>query len=127
MQPVLSNLASKTTFLKEHISYLDWNTSTDASFHQLKKWICDTLLETTGAYFDCTKSVVIQTDASEYGLGAAHIQDGRPTAFASKTLTDMETRYTNIEHRCLCVCIGLEKIHAYVYGRHIDYKEFYYT
>ena len=39
----------------------------------------------------------IQTDASEYGLGAALLQNNRPIAFASKTLTDVETRYANIE------------------------------
>ena len=73
----------------------------------------------TLAYFDCTKPVVIQIDASEYGLGAALLQDGRPIAFASKTLTDIETRYANIEHECLSVCFGLEKFHTYVYGQHI--------
>ena len=48
-------------------------------------------IQTTLAYFDHTKPVVIQTDASEYGLGAALLQDGRPIAFCSKTLTDVET------------------------------------
>ena len=47
------------------------------------------------------------------------LQDGRPIAFASKTPTDVETRYANIEHECLSVCFGLEKFHTYVYGRHI--------
>ena len=43
------------------------------------------------------------TDASEYGLGAALIQDNRPITFASKTLTDVETRYANIECKCISV------------------------
>ena len=85
-------------------------------FKNLKQWICKTLLNTTLTYFDGTKPVVIQTDASEYGLGAALLQDGRPIAFASKTLTDVETRYTNIECKCLSVCFGLEQFHTYVYG-----------
>ena len=57
----------------------------------------------------------IHTDASEYGLGAALIQDNRPIAFASKTLTDVETRYANIECECLSVVFGLEKVHTYIY------------
>ena len=73
----------------------------------------------TLTYFDHTKSVIIQTDASEYGLRAALLQDGRPIAFASKTLTDVETRYANIECKCLSVCFGLEELHTYVYGQHI--------
>ena len=108
LQPFLPNLASKTTFLREQISSWDWNPSTDIAFQKLKQWICKTLLNTTLAYFDCTKPVVIQTDASEYGLGAALLQDGRPIAFASKTLTDVETRYANIKCKCLSVCFGLE-------------------
>ena len=116
LQPFLPGLASKTTFLREQVSHWDWNPSTDATFQKLKQWICKTLLNTTLAYFDHTKPVVIQTDASEYGLGAALLQDGRPIALASKTLTDVETRYTNIECKCLSVCFGLEKNHTYVYG-----------
>ena len=97
----------------------DWNPSTDAKFHRLKQWICNTLLKTTLVYFDPTKSIVIQTDDSEYGLGAAFLQDGRPLAFASKILTDVKTQYNNIKHECLSVCFGLEKFHTYIYGRHI--------
>ena len=116
LQPFLPNLASKTTFLREQISQWDWNPSKDVAFQKLKYRICKTLLNTTLAYFDCTKPVVIQTDASEYGLGAALLQDGRPIAFASKTFTDIETRYINIEHKWLSVCFGLEKFHTYIYG-----------
>ena len=77
------------------------------------------LLKTTPTYFDLTKSMVIQTDASEYGLGAALLQDGRPIAFAFKALTDVETRCANIEHECLYVCFGLDKFYTYIYGMHI--------
>ena len=59
--------------------------------------------------------MVIQTDTSEYGLGAAFIQGGPPIAFASKFLTDIKTRYANIEGECLSVCYGLEKFHTYIY------------
>ena len=52
-------------------------------------------------------------------MGAALIQDNRPIAFASKTLTDVETRYANIERECLSVVFGLEKFHTYIYGCHI--------
>ena len=65
LQPFLPDLASKTTFLREQISSWDWNPSTDIAFQKLKQWICKTLLNTTLAYFDHTKPIVIQTDASE--------------------------------------------------------------
>ena len=71
------------------------------------------------AYYDHTQPLVLQTDTSEYGLGPALIQNNRPIAFANKRLTDVETRYTNIERECLSVCFGLEKFHAYIYGKHV--------
>ena len=77
------------------------------------------MLKTTLAHFGHTKPMVIQTDASEYALGTALLQDGRPIIFASRTLTDVERQYVNIECKCLSVCFGLEKFHTYIYGRHI--------
>ena len=41
------------------------------------------------------------------------------TAFASKTLTDVETQYANIEWNYLSVSFGLEQFHTYYYCRHI--------
>ena len=62
---------------------------------------------------------MIQTDTSEFGLGAALLQGGWPIALASKTLTDVESHYANTERECLSVCFGLEKFHTYIYGRHV--------
>ena len=119
LQPFLPSLASQTTFLREQVTNWDWNPSTDQAFNCLKSWVCNMLLKTTLAYYDCTKPLVLQTDASEYGLNTALLQNNRPIAFTSKTLTDVETRYVNIEREYLSVCFGLEKFHTYVYIRHI--------
>ena len=119
LQPFLPDIAAKTTFLREQVSKWDWTPSTDSAFQQLKQWICKTLLKTTLTYYDRTQPLTLHTDASEYGLGAALLQNGKPIAFASKTLTDVETRYANIERECLSVVFGLEKFHTYIYGRQI--------
>ena len=119
LQPFLPGIASKTTFLREQISQWDWNPSTDNSFQKLKQWICNTLLKTTLAYYDRHQPLTVHTDASEYGLGAALLQNNRPIAFASKTLTDVDTHYANIESECLSVVFGLERFHTYICGRHI--------
>ena len=119
MQPFILGLSTKTTFLWEQLSQWDWNPSTDTAFQCLKVWICQTLLKVTLAYYDRTKPAMIQTGASEFGLGAALLQGGQPISFASKTLTDVESHYTNIERECLSVCFGLEKFHTYIYGRHV--------
>ena len=119
LQPFIPGLSAKTSFLWEQLSQWDLNPSTDAAFQCLKAWICQTLLKVTLAYYDRTKPVVIQTDASEFGLGTALLQGGQPIAFSSKTLTDIESCYANIERECFSVCFGLEKFHTYIYGRHV--------
>ena len=42
-----------------------------------------------------------------------------PIAYASKTLTDAETRYANIEHELLGVVGALEKFHYLTFGREV--------
>ena len=59
LNQLLAALPSKTTFLREQVTNWDWNPSTDQSFHHLKSWICNTLLRTTLAYYDCTQPLVL--------------------------------------------------------------------
>ena len=70
-------------------------------------------------YFDSTKPVTIQVDASTRGLGATLLQDQGPIEYRSKLLTETESRYSNIEREMLAVLHGLEKFHYYAYGRHL--------
>ena len=51
------------------------------------------------------------------GLGATLINDNKIVAFASKRLTDTESRYANIERELLAVVFGCERFHTYVYGK----------
>ena len=95
LQPIIPGLSAKTMFLPEQLAELDWN------LQHLKAWICHTLLNTTLAYYNQSRPVVVQTDASKYGVGATLIQSGHPIAFASKMLTDVETCCMNIDRECV--------------------------
>ena len=73
----------------------------------------------TLAYFDTSKPITIQTDASKRGVGATLLQHGRPVAYASKSLTKTESNYCNIEREMLGIVFGLERFHHYAYGHHV--------
>ena len=66
-------------------------------------------------YYDPSKKSVIQVDPSSRGLGAALIQEGKPKAFASKSLTEIELCYANIERELLAVVFGCERFRTYIY------------
>ena len=45
------------------------------------------------------------------------LQDGQPIAYASKSLTDTETRYANIERELLAIVFACQRFNTYVLGR----------
>ena len=90
IQPFISGLANKTIFHYEQLAKWDWNPLTNVAFQCLKSGICSMLLKTTLAYYDSTQPVIVQTNGSTYGLGAALVQNVWSITFASKTLTDIK-------------------------------------
>ena len=61
----------------------------------------------------------MENDASDYWLGTAVMQEGKPIAYGSRALSDTEKNYAQIEKEMLAVVYGLEKYHHYVYGREV--------
>ena len=93
-----------------------WDENTNTCFQKIKSQLQKALLRPL-RYYDRSKLVTLQCDASLKGLGACIIQDGQPIAFASKSLTDTETHYANIKRELLAIVYGCEKFHTYLYGR----------
>lgn len=69
--------------------------------------------------FDENKEITVQADASKNGLGACLMQEGRPIAYASRSLTDAEKRYAQIEKELLGIVFACRKFHFYIYGKDI--------
>ena len=114
--PVLSELAEPLRKLQKSDTVWAWESEQQTAFEKTK-----TALTTLPvlAYFDKNKDHIIQTDASKTGLGAVLLQEGQPVVYASRTLTDTECRYSNIERELLGVVFGLERLHHYTFGKPI--------
>ena len=98
--PFIPFLSTLTAPLHELLKDTDftWNGTYDAAFQHVKEAVVS---DTTLRYFDPSLPVTIQVNASQVGLGAALLQNGKPLAFASKALTETECQYANIEReRC---------------------------
>ena len=95
----------------------------DKAVAKIKQFVTCTPEPVLG-YFDPNQSLILQCGASETDLGAAILQIA--LAFASRALTDIGTRYAQLENELLAVVFGLEKFHKYTYGRdvtvQIDHK-----
>ena len=94
---------------------VDWLLSSeqDAAFTVLR----DLLIEyTCAAYFDMKKTTLLIVDASPTGLGSILIQDSRAIAFASRSLSDVESRYSPTEREALGVVWVCEHFDQYLQG-----------
>ena len=91
-----------------------WDTDQQKSFDELKQAIPK---HAYLKYYDPTRPARLEVDASQKGLGAALIQSEKPVAFGSKTLTECQSRYSNIEREMLAVVHGIQRYHTYLYGR----------
>jgi hypothetical protein len=61
--------------------------------------------------------VTISCDASQSGLGMVLLQGGKPVAYGSKSLSDAEYAYSQIEKELLAIVVACKKFHTYIYGR----------
>ena len=114
--PHLSHHTEPLWALLKRRTVLPGNENSNMSFQKIKSLLEKALLKPL-RYYDRSKLVTLQCDASLKGLGPCIIQDGQLIAFEIKSLTDMETCYANIKRELLAIMYGCEKFHTYLYGR----------
>jgi len=91
-----------------------WNAEFDTAFERIKQVIGQ---QVTLKFFDVSQPAVIQTDASSQGIGSCLLQNGQPVVFASRSLTESEKNYAQIEKELLAVVFACEKFCNYIYGK----------
>lgn len=95
----------------------EWGPEQAHAFKRLKEELAGAEIL---AYFDSTKKTQVIADASPFALGAVLVQgepgEQRIVSYASKSLTDVERRYSQTEREALAVVWACERFHVYLYG-----------
>ena len=70
-------------------------------------------------FFDVQKLVSVSCDVSPTGLGGVLLQVNCPVPYVSRSLTEAESRYAQIEKELLAVHFSLERYNQYTYGKKV--------
>ena len=112
------NLAQLTKPLRELLSK---NKSSIWRPAQLAAFAAELSKPTTLTLYDKAKELKVSADASSFGLGAVLLQKDESgwnsVAYASRSMTDTERRYTQIEKEALAITWAFEKFSSYILGK----------
>ena len=96
-----------------------WGSAQRQSFMRAKELLlsADVLV-----HYDPNKRIILQCDASSYGVGAvlSHIMDDgseHPVGFASRTLNAAERNYSQLDKEAAAIMFVVKKFHKQIYGR----------
>ena len=119
----IRNLSTETAPLRK-LLHKDiewyWGKEESTTFNKLKNLVSSDLVV---AHFDADLETILITDAGPIGLGAILTQRQKdntikPVAYASKSLSTQERKYSQTEREALGVVWACEKFHLYLYGKH---------
>ena len=116
-----AEIAHPLHLLTHKDAIFQWSPECQQAFQQLK----DALVSPPVlAYPNFSKSFTLETDASVKGLGAvlSQLQDDHslhPVAYASRSISGAEKRYTITELETLAVVWAVSHFHAYLYGNDV--------
>ena len=99
-----------------------WGSEQERAFNELKQ---ELTRPTVLALYDPAARSKVSADASSFGLGAVLLQESsagewRPVAYASRSLSETERRYAQIEKEALAVTWSCEKFSDYILGSRFE-------
>eukprot|EP00111_Clytia_hemisphaerica_P010127 TCONS_00029605-protein len=117
--PSYATLTEPIRRLTKKNAKFEWGPEQSEAFKLLKQ----KLLESpTLAFYNPLAETKVVTDASPFGLGAVLLQkqpngDFLPVSYGSRSLSDVESRYSQTEREALAVMWACEHYHYYLYDR----------
>ena len=115
--PYLSTISEPLRKLTKQGEKFNWGPEQERSFRELK---CRLAKAETLGYFDTKAKTKLVTDASPVGLGAVLTQEqngvDRVICYASRSLSEVEKRYSQTEKEALGIVWACERFHKYLYG-----------
>ena len=121
MNKFTPNLAELTKPLRDLLSNKAqwlWGAAQETAFQKIKQELTKS---PTLAWYDVHKMTKVSADASSYGIGCVilqkHGEHWKPAAYASRSLSDTEQRYAQIEKEALAVTWACEKFAELLVGK----------
>lgn len=99
-----------TQLLKKKIQYV-WTPYEQAAFEALKRAL---ITAPVLALPDFSQKFVLETDASDAGIGAVLMQLGHPIAFLSKALGVKNQTLSTYDKECLAMLLAIDKWKTYL-------------
>ena len=120
--PSLATVLSPLYHLLQKSQCWRWGSEQAKAFKDVKELL---LSSRVLVHFDDSLLLILSTVASPYGVGAvlSHLmpnEDERPISFASRTLTETEKMYSQLEKEALAITYGVRKFHQYLYERKFE-------
>ena len=111
-----SHILAPLTKLTGKKANWEWKEEHTEAFNSIKRVLAK---ETLLVYPDFSKPFELYTDASDYQLGAALMQEGKPIAFFSRKLNDSQKNYTVTEKELLAIVETLKEFRNILLGHEI--------
>lgn len=112
-----TTVAPLTNLTKKNVSW-SWSPECESSFRAIKEYLITAPVLTCP---DFSKTFILQTDASGFGLGAVltqQFEDGEHViSYLSRSLTRAEQKFSTTERECLAVIWAVEKLRHYLEGQ----------